>query len=210
MSNEQKYYEMLTRTDHPVFKKDFAPVQDETSPFNSILNRVIARQLCKIRDEFAKVGINAHPNTVTDFSIDKWEETHFGFTKGSTLLAQRITELVDKVNNVQTMSLPDVILTAEIITGFTPLVFRNIFFEGWTLDLHALDVSTVMSGDVQADDAFTYVVIFSQEVDPILLDRLDKELTKIEKGGCNHVILAPPKFWTFDQSAFGVDTTLKD
>lgn len=208
MSKEQQYYEMLTRTDHPVFKKDYSLVQDEDSPFNSVLNRIIARQLCKIRDDFTKVSNNSFVPSVDDFSIDKWEETHFGFTKPTVDLPQRVDELQDKVNNTQTMSLPDVILTSEVITGITPIVVRNLFTGGWVLDEGVLDLESIFGGSDQSIDSFIYLVIFLNPVDSLLLDRLDKELTKIEKAGCKHVIISPIAFWLIDESALGIDTII--
>jgi hypothetical protein len=205
---EQKYYEFLTRTDHPVFLKDFSEVQDATSPFNSILNRVVARQLVRLRRAIELHGTNDFIHLLDEESIGKWEEVYFGFVKSGVSLEARKAELSKRFNSQIGMSVRDVIAFSEAITGQTPTVVRNLFFSGWVLDVSALDVDTIFPGTDQDEDAQTYVVVFSQPVNSELLKKLDKELTRIEKGGCRHVIVAPPQFWVLDVSALDVDTIL--
>ena len=210
MSKEQEYYDLLTRTDAPVFKKNYLDVNDidGDSPFNVIFNLVLARQLCKYKIDRDIILNNKFVQSVDENGIDQWEETHFGFIKPSIPLPQRVSELRDKVNNTNTMAVADVILESEVITGLTPIVIRNTFFGGWILDVSAFDVDTFFGDDVLGPESDYYLVIFSDPIDPVTLDRLDKKLTQIEKGGSRHCIFAPIQFWTFDISAFDIDTVL--
>lgn len=205
---EQQYYEMLTRTDHPVFRKDFAEVQDASSPFNSVLNRILARQFVKLSQALDTLQLNAYPNTVDTTGIDKWEETFFGFVKSGVPFLQRVNELLRRYNHQITMSVGDVVFFAEVITGQTPVVMRNLYFGGFILDVSVLDLSTIFSGADQSISAQDYVVAFSKPVDSGLLKILDKELTRIEKGGSRHFLVAPPNFWVLDVNTLNVDTIL--
>lgn len=208
MSTEQKYYELLTRTDHPVFRRDFSQSSDINSPANSIMNRIFADQLKKFRDLFNEMKLNAFPNTVTALSIDDWELQYFGFTKPSLSLTQRIDELLIKFNKRFTMSLQDVIDISRAITGQTPLVTRNINLGGWILDEGVLGFTTTFGG-TGGSLIGTYLVTFLNPVDPELLQRLDERLTIIEKGGSRHIIKAALPSWVLDQSALSVTTTLE-
>ncbi len=209
---EQKYYEMLTRNDHPVFRKIFEDVTtfDLNTPFNSVLNLLVAKRMCDMRDAMDEVIANKHVTTVLESGIDRWELTLFGFTKTSVEFAQRKAELIARFNEVVLMALPDVIKLAEQITGVTPVVIRNMFFDGWTLDTDksVLDTTSILSGDDQSSDGFLYVVIFNEPIPSNLLTLLDNELTIIEKGGSRHIIIAPPNFWVLDVSALDLDTIL--
>ncbi|MGZ3687134.1 MAG: hypothetical protein ACXWPM_00080 [Bdellovibrionota bacterium] len=208
MATEQQLYEFLTRIDHPVFSRDLAATTDENSPFNSVMNRLMARQLAKLQAAILSLYANMFPQTADENTIDRWEETYFGFTKIGLPLAQRVEELLVKINSRVRMGVPDVILLAQSIVGKTPIVIRNLYFQGWVLDVSVLDISTVFSGPSQNDDGSEYAVIFTEPVDSGLLKRLDDGLTLIEKGGSRHVLLAPPRFWILDVSTLDVDTIL--
>lgn len=202
------YYDLLTRIDHPVFKRDFNEDVTADSPFNSLLNYVFAKQLVHLRDDLTQVQLNKYPDTVNGLGIDRWEETYFGFVKTGKLLETRRTELILKVISRARMSAPAVVRIAQTITGKTPSVIRNLYFSGWTLGSSPLGIDTVLPGLVQAQDAFIYRVSFSEPIDSELLTQLDKELTRIEKGGSTHVIFAPLKLWVLGDSALGIDTRL--
>lgn len=202
---------MLTRMDHPIFRKVFEDITtfDEDTPFNSILNALMAKQLFRLRESMDEVRANKYVHTVLESGIDRWEETLFGFVKNGVDFTQRKSELIARFNEVILMAVGDVISLAEQITGITPTVIRNFFFDGWILDdtdKSVLDLTTVLSGDDQASDIFLYLVIFDDPVPSNLLQKLDEELTVIEKAGSRHKIIAPPKFWVLDDSALGVDT----
>lgn len=207
---EQKYYEMLTRNDHPVFRKIFEPITsfDVDTPFNSVLNALVAKRMCDFREAQDEVVLNQHPTTVIESGIDRWEETLFGFTKPGVPFPQRKDELIARFNEVVLMAEPDIIKLAEQITGLTPVVIRNLFTDGWTLDTDksVLDLTTVMSGTDQLSDGQLYLVIFNDPVAANLLTLLDNELTIIEKVGSRHKIIAPLKFWVLDDSALDLDT----
>jgi hypothetical protein len=206
---EQKYYELLTRTDHPVFKKDFSEVQDGTSPFNSIFNRLLAKQMVRMREALDALKPEMFPQTATELSISQWEDTYFGFSKFGIDLATRIEELLKKRNNQLTMSVKTVILLAEAIVGQTPRVLRNLSaLGGWVMDVAALDVDTIFPEPGTDNGAQTYVVIFETPVSSDLLKRLDNELTRIEKGGSKHILLSPARFWVSDVAALEVDSLL--
>lgn len=208
MALEQNYYEMLARTDHPVFKRDFSSVTDVNSPFNSIMNRLFAKQLKLLQDDIDLVHQNSYPHLATELSINQWEETFFGFTKPDLDLATRIEQLLIKINKRFKMNVDDVIAAARSITGVTPIVIRNLYFGGWVLDVSALDVDSVLSGSSQSADSGWYLVIFSEPVSSFLLQKLDEELTKIEKGGSRHIIQAVPNFWVLGVNTLDVDTIL--
>jgi len=213
MATEQQYYDLLTRMDHPVFRKLFADVTtfDVDTPFNSVFNLILARQLLKLTALEDGFVLDSHPDTVREVTIDKWEETYFGFTKTNVPFLQRRTELLQRFNIDIGMAVVDVITLAESIVGQTPLIIRNGFFGGWTLDdpdFGVLDLTTVLSSSDQASDAHVYIVIFTETVDTALLQILDEELTAIEKAGSRHGIVAPIKFWVLDTSVIDLDSIL--
>ncbi len=213
MATDQQYYELFTRMDHPVFRKIFDDVAnfDDTTPFNSVLNLLMAKQMVKLVGFCDGLTLDSHPHTVREETIDKWEETYFGFTKVGVDFTQRRDELLQRYNIDIGMAVGDVITLAESITGQTPAVIRNAFFSGWTLDdpaLSILDISTILGGDDQADHAHLYFVVFSDPVDANLLAIFDEELTAIEKAGSRHTLISPPKFWVLDSSVLDLDTLL--
>lgn len=209
MSLEQQYYNMLARLDHPVFKRDFSDTTtiNKNSPLNSVINLVIAKRLVAARATFDDIQLNADPSTATDMGIDQWEETYFGFVKSGKSLAERIAELLIKINKKFTMSVPDVIALAQAITGQTPTVVRQMGKAGWVLGTGILGRTTILSG-VSAESTFRYLVIFSDSVDSTLRALLDAQLTSIEKGGSTHLIIAPRRHWILGRGVLGVDTTL--
>lgn len=213
MATEQQYYELLTRLDHPVFRKLIADVNtfDENTPFNNVFNLLLAKQLIKLKIKNDGLTLDSHPDTVREETIDKWEETYFGFTKVNVPFLQRRDELLQRYNIDIGMAVQDVITLAESITGQTPTVIRNAFFSGFTLDdpaLGVLDSTSILGSDDQAADAHLYFVIFSDPVDSALLTLFDNELTAIEKAGSRHVSSSPPKFWVLDASVTDLDTLL--
>lgn len=205
MSKEQVYYELLTRTDHPVFKKDFSLTTDANSPLNSIYNRIFAKQLEKLQELESEMRLNSFANTVTALTIDDWEQTYFGFTKPSLPLSQRVSELVIKFNRRFKMNVTDVIDLARAIVGETPLVVRNVNLQGWVLGQSALGINTAFGG---GNSEGLYLVAFSVPVDSNLLKRLDERLTIIEKAGSRHKVTSPVKYWVLGTSSLGIDTTL--
>lgn len=210
MSLEQQYYNLLTRIDHPVFAKDFSDTTtiNSASPLNSIINLVIARQLVNLKAKLDEIALNKFPQSVTDLGIDQWEETYFGFSKSGKTLAERITELLAKLNSRVGMSVQDVINAAIAITGQTPTVTRNLGLGGWVLGEGILGLTTIFAADTLQNLA-TYLVYFAASVDSILVRELDKKLTSIEKGGSTHLIVSPLRFWILGQGTLGVDTTLE-
>jgi hypothetical protein len=208
MTIEQKYYETLTRTDHPVFNKDFSVTTDKSSPLNSIFNRIFAKQLIKLKLAVDSVSTNSFPHLVDETSIDAWEAEYFGYIKAGQLLSDRVDQLLIKFNNSLKMNVASVVYLAQSITGKTPIVFRSLAQDGWVLDQSALDVDTIFIGSTSAADASTYLVIFDTAVSSELLDLLDSELTKIEKGGSKHFIFAQPDLWVLDANSLDVNTNL--
>jgi len=213
MSLEQQYYEALTRMDHPVFRKIFADVTtfDSDTPFNAVLNLIVAKQMVKLKALEDGLILDSQPDTVRVETIDKWEETYFGFTKINVPFALRQSELLQRYNIDIGLAVADVITLAESIVGQTPIVIRNAFFSGWILDdpvLSVLDQTTILPGDDQSDHAHLYFVIFSNPVDTALLTAFDNELTAIEKVGSRHVNSSPTKFWVLDASVMDLDTIL--
>lgn len=213
MSLDQQYYELLTRMDHPVFRKLFVDVTtfDDTTPFHSVFNLVLAKQLTKLKGLCDGLILDSQANTVREVTIDKWEETYFGFTKQNVPFLQRRDELLQRYNIDIGLAVQDVITLAESITGQTPVVIRNAFFGGWILDspdTGVLDQSTVLPGDDQSDHAHLYIVIFSDPVPTELLTVFDNELTAIEKVGSRHSLVSPVKFWVLNSSALDLDTIL--
>ena len=96
-----------------------------------------------LRAAFDEVISNSYPDTVLQSAIDRWEESLFGFTKPGIDFTQRKTELLDRFNEIVTMSVPEAIALAEQITGETPIIIRNTFSDGWVLDTDKsiLDIS---------------------------------------------------------------------
>ena len=213
MATEQQYYDLLTRMDHPVFRKIFEDVStfDENTPFNAVLNLILAKRLVSLKEKNDGLTLDSHADTVREVTIDKWEETYFGFTKINVPFLQRRTELLQRFNIDIGMAVSDVITLAQSITGQTPIVIRNAFFSGFTLDdpdLGILDSTSVLSSDDQASDAHLYIVIFPNPVDTALLTLFDEELTAIEKAGSRHSLVSPPKFWVLNSSVIDLDTLL--
>jgi hypothetical protein len=208
-NKNQIYYEMLTRLDHPVFKKDYSEQSSLLSPLNSILNRVMARQLVKFKTLHDEVRHNLYPSTVTALTIDDWESEYFGFTKPSLGLQIRVNELAIKVNKRFKMNVQDAIDLARSIVGITPAITRNASRSGWSLGTGALGVSTTLgTTGISGSSVGLYLIYFPKPVDSSLLEKLDQRLTIIEKAGSRHKVKAPPRYWVLGNSALGIDTTL--
>lgn len=210
MSLEQDYYDFLTRTDHPVFKRDYSTEQSADSGFNAILNRVVARQLVKMREALNVLKSDTFPNTVTPYGIAFWESRYFGFVKPLGIEhTVRRDQLVFRINNRVGLTIQDVINIAFSITGVKPKEIRNAYFTpGWILGESALGIDTILNADDSVDARQTYLVIFGEVIPTELLAQFDKELTKIEKAGSQHFISAPTPIWILDQSTLGKDTIL--
>lgn len=213
MATEQQYYDLLTRMDHPVFRKIFEDVStfDENTPFNAVLNLILARRLLSLKSKSDGLILDSHADTVREVTIDKWEETYFGFTKVNVPFLQRREELLQRFNIDIGLAIGDVVTLAESITGQTPFIVRNAFFAGFTLDdpaLGILDSTSILASTDQASDAHLYFVIFPGPVDTQLLALFDEELTAIEKVGSRHINISPPKFWVLDASVTDLDTLL--
>jgi hypothetical protein len=206
MSKEQVYYEFLTRTDHPVFLRDFSTETTVSSPLNSILNRIVARQFVILKERMDELRANSYPATVTALTINDWEFEYFGFTKPGLTLAQRVAELVIKVNKRFHLNVQDVIDLSLSIVGIKPIVTRNMARDGWQLGRGVLGISTSFGGD--ANVIGLYLVYFPHAVDSGLLAKLDERLTKIEKAGSVHRIKASIPRWILGRAVFGRDTTL--
>ncbi|MFV8250255.1 putative phage tail protein [Bdellovibrio bacteriovorus] len=192
MSTLKVYYDLLTRIDHPVFKRDFNEDITAESPFNSILNFAFAKQLERLRADIDEVHANKFPHLVTDHGIDSWEETYFQFIKTGKTLEQRKTELLIKVRSRGRMTVPALLKISEAITGLVPHVIRNLHFDGWTLGQSPLGIDTILPGSDQSVYSYIYRLSFMSPVDPELLARLNDELTRIEKAGSTHYIYSPP------------------
>lgn len=207
MSKEQIYFEMLARTDHPVFEKDYSETTDINSPLNSIYNRLFAKQLFRLQELEEQIRLNSFPETVTELSIDDWELDYFGFTKPSLAIADRVNELLIKFNKRFKMNVPDAVAISESITGETPVITRNVNLGGWILGEGVLGSSTILTAS-GGDTEGLYIVAFTVPIDSNLLERLDERLTIIEKAGSRHKIISPIKYWELGASALGIDTTL--
>lgn len=205
MSKEQRYYEFLTRTDHPVFNRDFSLTTTINSPLNSIHNRIFAKSMVKAYDLVSEMYENCFVDTVTALTIDDWEYQYFGFTKPSTPLAQRVDELIIKRNKRFKMNVQDAIDLAISITGITPTIVRNANLSGWVLGQRVLGLSTIFGGSGVTG---LYLVVFPVPIAQSLLDKLDERLTVIEKAGSRHKIKSPRLFWVLGRSSLGADTTL--
>ena len=204
----QAYYDFLTRIDHPVFAKDFRPIDtiDKDAPLNSILNLIGAREFARMHETVEEMRLNSYPISVTATTIDDWELEYFGFTKAQLSIEQRVTELMIKFNQRFHMGVPDVEALAEAITGQTPQITRNLFYGGWTLGAGTLGSSTTLGGDQSQSNK--YLVEFTQPVDSTLLAKLDQQLTAIEKAGSTHKTRAPLQRWVLGKTALGLNTTL--
>ena len=205
MSKQQIYYEFLSRTDHPVFNRDFSLTTNINSPLNSIYNRIFAKMLVKAYDLSKEMSDNSFVDTVTALTIDDWEFQYFGYTKPNLGLPQRLFELKIKVNKRFKMNVQDAIDLAISITGVTPTIVRNANLHGWVLGARPLGLSTVFGG---AGVAGLYLVVFPVPIPQPLLDRLDERLTVIEKAGSRHKLKSPRLFWVLGKSSLGSDTTL--
>jgi len=205
---EQQYFEMLSRTDHPVFARDFSETQDGTSGFNAIMNRVMAKQFVRMRTALLQTAANSFPQSPDTTALAKWEERYFTFSKPTLDYNDRVSQLLTRRNRRVKMSVTDALALCESITGQTPIIIRNLWSQGWVMGQGIFGLSTVLSGSPQGDVSQLYLVIFSKQVDSTLLKSLDEQLTLIEKGGSRHVILTPPIRWILGQSTVGVNTVL--
>lgn len=205
---EQQYYEMLTRTDHPVYLKDYSTSQDVNSPINSIWNRIIAKQLVRIRAILDEFQLNLVPDTVTVMTIADWELQYFGYTKPALAIADRVAQLLIKFNKKFTMDVADAIALAQSITGQTPVIIRNVSRRGWVLGQGSLGFTTVLDDPSDALGQGLYLVVFFTPISSTLKTQLDQALTAIEKAGSRHVITSPIPFWVLGNSSLGIDTTL--
>jgi hypothetical protein len=205
-TKEQIYYEVLVRSDHPVFAKDFSTTTTISSPLNSIYNRIMAKQLVRIKALIDELRLNSFPNTVTQLTISDWESEYFGFTKPQLSLSQRVSELLIKVNKRFHMNVQDALDLSRAIVGQTPEITRNANRSGWVLGRKALGIGTILGGG--AGGQGLYLVYFPRPVNSALLKQLDQRLTIIEKAGSRHVVKAPIPRWILGRSALGRDTTL--
>jgi hypothetical protein len=205
---EQIYYNFLTRTDHPVFNKDFSDTTtiNVNSPLNSILNLIFAREMVGMKAMIDELKLNSYPATVTLTTINDWELEYFGFTKAQLPLAQRVSELLIKFNKRFHMNVQDALDLSQAIVGATPIITRNLYYQGWVLGKGVLGITTALGGLSSASDE--YLVEFTESVDSGLLASLDEALTGIEKAGSTHKVQAPIRFWILGSSALGVDTTI--
>lgn len=208
MSLEQQYADMLARTDHPVFKKDFSTVVNLDSPFNTILNRLLAKQLVRLREDLEILKPNSFPHSLTADGIEPWEETYFGYAKGGGELSERVDQLLTKINSHRGLAVADVLDIAMAVTGQTPKVIRNLHTDGWHLGEAYLGIDSVLSGGPELIYMQTYVVVFYETVSSDLLEKFDQELTKAEKAGSTHAIEAPIEFWFLGSNFLGIDTVL--
>lgn len=208
MATEQEIYEFLARIDHPVFPKDMAAVTDEHSPFNSVMNRLVAKAFVRLQAAIDSLSANSFPHTCDEKTIDRWEQTYFGFTKTGQAIETRKAELLVKINTRLTMSEPDAKAVALAITGQTPEIIRSIWSRGWVIGQSAIGRSTVIASGTSGAHSTVYVLIFKNSIDSKLKRLLDRTLTQIEKGGSRHSIVAPIRLWVIGRSAIGVDTTI--
>lgn len=207
MATEQQVYEMLARVDHPVFPRDLNPVTTSTSPFNSIMNRVLAKQFVRLNAAIASLQLNEFPQTCDANTIDRWEYT-FGLSNATLPLADRIIALLNKINQHITMSAPTVISIAQSITGQTPYVVRNVYWTGWIIGSSIIGINTVIGGGTSGSHSSVYIVIFTSPITSAQRKLLDSTLTTIEKGGSSHAIVAPLALWIVGRSAIGIDTII--
>ena len=210
MSLEQDYYDFLTRIDHPVFFRDFSTTTDKDSPLNSIQNRLMAKQLVRMRESLDKFIADCFPHTVTEDGIGLWESRYFGFIKsGNIAIETRREQLMVRINTRVGLTVEDVKNIAYSFTGKIPRVIRNNYFSnGWVLDQGVLGVDTILNADDTDENRRTYTVIFDEVLTSDLLNRIDVALTNIEKAGSLHNVFAPSPYWILDESVLGVDTIL--
>lgn len=210
MASVIEYYNLLTRTQHPVYRKDFSGTPEQEASWHLIRNYLLAKQLVKIMEKVSSLEENSFPNTVSDSGIDAWEFDYFNFSKPSLTLEQRRAELLKWINNKIGMSKADVIKAAEAITGKTPDIILNLNKGGWKLGSSVLGVQSILGGTDSTDSRYSYLVKFSDIVGNALLKTLDSELTRIEKAGSKHYLSSPQVKWILGNSSLGVDTILRN
>lgn len=210
MATDIQYYNFLTRTQHPVFRKSFTGEPLPNDSFHLVRNYLVAKQLIKIMAKVKSLEENSFPHTVNIDGIAEWEMDYFGFTKSTLPLEQRRYELITWINSNIGMALVDVINAAISITGKEPLVILNVNKGGWTLGKTPLGVKTIMAGDDTTPNRYTYLVKFNEIISSSLIKTFDKELTRIEKAGSKHIISALKIKWILGKSSLGVDTILRN
>jgi len=208
LSRTVEYYNLLSRTDHPVFKKQVLNNPNPNS-FNSAFNFMIAVELAKAKEALDDVYINQYPHTTNLNGIDGWEQNYFNFSKTNKQIDQRVLELLRWINSDIRMSLPDVIDASLAIVGKEPLVIVSASQGSFILDKAILGESTILDAEDSPQSRDTYIVRFAENVSSTLLDLLDKRLTAIEKAGSKHVISSPPIEWVIGDSALDKDTILR-
>jgi hypothetical protein len=210
MASAIEYFGLLTRTQHPAYRKDFSGVPSAEASWHLIRNYLLAKQIVKLKEKLSSLEENSFPNTVNVSGIDAWETDYFNFTKPSLSIDQRQEELLKWINNKIGMSKSDVIKAAESITGKTPDIILNLNKGGWKLGSSVLGVQTILGGTDTTDSRYSYLVKFSDIVGNVLLKTLDSELTRIEKAGSKHYLSAPQVKWIIGKSSLGVDTILRN
>ena len=208
MSLEDNYYKLLTRLDHPVFSKDFEDAGQDSN-FNSVLNRCLAYALNIVAQDIKVLFLDMYPHKVTSGGIDNWEVDYFDFTKPGKDLETRRDELLKWMNSDIGMSRPDVVSICEAIVGKTPQIIVNANKGSFVLGANALGTATILAGEDNTENRYTYIVRFTTNITTAQAKRLDEELTKIEKGGSKHIISFPPAKWVLGESSLGVDSYLR-
>lgn len=207
-ATQQDYYLYLTRTDHPAFAKVLTDTVDETTPLNSIMNRVVANQLVALKAKLDDLRANCLASTATMTFIDAWEQRYFGYTSPNLDLADRIARVLTRKNKQLTMGVATVISLAESITGQTPRVVRSLLKGGWELGTSVLGLDTMMAGNETEIDSQTYLVIFDSPISSASQDQLEEQLNIVQKGGSINYVLAVSPQWILGESALGVDTVV--
>lgn len=209
MSKVLSYFYFLERTDHPAIARHKSPNVDGDSPVNAVLNMVFAEELAAVREDIEDFRKNSHPHSVAESGINLWEQRYFGFTKAAGIgLEVRREQLLVRYNGRPSLSLPYVIELSKAFTGLEPIQIRNDYFEGWILGEAALGVNTVLGGGDNVASRHTYIVFFDEPIPNDLLNKLDEELTKIEKVGSKHYLVSPLAYWKLGESILGTDTIL--
>lgn len=209
MNLEDVYYNLLTRLDHPVFKKEFNSGKNPDDSYSSILNRCVAHALSILKGDVDDLSLDMFPHTVTAADIDNWEVDYFSFIKSNKEHETRRNELLDWINNEIGMSLPDVVTACEAIVGKTPRVIVNANKGNFILGDNAFGATTIFKGEDNTTNRYTYIVRFTSNITTAQAKRLDEELTKREKGGSKHIISYPRLKWVLGESALGIDTYLR-